>query len=293
MNTPSHPVTDSITLIRDLASGKVARVVLDCGQPHSFRPRDLLANQEALLLLAGIEQVLAKFVGAPVTSSDGSAHLEAELGLAPLRVPSLLGLLALADRRLNHKLLRELHALRLLRNKVLHGAAPIFVPENVVRIRKAYDRLVLRTGHQAEAPLAAAIARAQAAQREQDGRPVGPDCALLVDVLGIVDVEKTIRSHLSSQPALESKVDEAESAFDLLRLLKSRHITAKLHHELRLIFTLRNHVAHGLLLELNDGHRTLVRRVIGEFHGALAAARLSKSGGCQSVGEILFNGLCL
>ena len=293
MKTPTQPVSDPIILIRDLASGKVARAVLDCGQPHAFVPRDLIGNQEALLLLAGIEQILAKHLGVPLTSPDGDGKLQAELGLTPLRVPSLLELLTQASSKLHPEDISAFHGIRILRNQVLHGATPLFLPVNVDLIRSAYAWLLSQTGHLPEGPLAASIAQAQAALRDFDGSQIGAACALLVDLLGIIDLERAIRDHLSSQPSLQSKLSEAESAFELLDLLKSKHVTKKLRHELRLVFTLRNHIAHGLLLEVREDHRALVRRVTNEFHGALAATQLTMSGGKQVLGGGLINGICL
>lgn len=280
---------DALTLIRTLAAGKTATVTLACGNPHRFEPRDLLRNQEAVLLFAAIEQVLARYVG---NNAKEIANVElcAELGLSPVRVPSLSLLLDRSRGKLPSSLIQGLYSLKSLRNAVLHGSAPLFVKGNVKRIRKSYADLLEHTNMSPDAALGDAIALSRASLQNPSSIQNPASYAFLVDLIEMVDVERSLRNHLIAQGMKVQALQAVECAHELLKHLKTNYLPKGLVGNLRRIFILRNHTAHGLLFGLTPAHKALVGKTSADMHGAISGTNLAKSGGKMTLGDGFANG---
>lgn len=286
MNTPTQDNHDAIALIRSLSAGKPVDVVLACGAAHRFEPCDLLHNQEAVLLFAGIEQLLSLHLGL-VVDKEGNAELSAELGVPSAQTPSLSGLLDLCGRGrcLPGALISELYDLKALRNSVLHGSLPLFINASVDNVRKAYGDLRQLTCLSPSTALESAIKIARSNRLSADAAITPSSYALLADLLEMVDIERSIRQHLISSGMKVEALLAVECAHELLKHLKTQHLAKGLVKNLRKVFILRNHIAHGLIFGLTAEHRALVRKTSADLHVAISATNLAKSGGRMALGD--------
>lgn len=289
MNTPTQKNHDALALIRDLSAGKTVEVTLACGNPYQFEPRDLLRNQEAVLLFAGIEQVLARYVGSDA-KQIANVELCAELGLSPVRVPSLSQLLDQSKGKLPSSLIQSLYSLKSLRNAVLHGSAPLFLKGNVKRIRKAYVELLKHANMSPDPALGEAIALSRARLQNPSSIQVPANYAFFIDLLEMVDVERSLRNHLIAQGMKVQALQAVECAHELLKHLKPKYLPKGLVGNLRRVFILRNHTAHGLLFGLTPDHKALVAKTSAEMHSAISGTNLAKSGGSMTLGDGFTNG---
>lgn len=284
MNTPTQQSSDALSIIRTLAAGKPVEVTLACGNPYRFEPRDLLHNQEAVLLLAGIEQMLALHAG--IAECDvGNVELSASLGVPSVRVPSFAEILDAAKGRIPHRLSVTLYDLKSLRNTVLHGSAPLFVRDSVRFVRRVYAEVRRFTGQSPDAMLQAAIKRAQAALQKTDCAPDAVSYSFLSDLLEMVDVERSLRNHLIDQGINVTPKQAVECAYELVRRTPAHHLYAGFVGDLRKLLILRNLMTHGVIFTLSPAHKALIRDTSKALHGAIAANDFARSGGRTALGD--------
>lgn len=285
---PSLP--PACEVIERLCANESVRVRLDCGDHHVFKPVDALLNQETVLMLASIEQRLALVAGC-VAEDSGDPELCGELGVSSAMVPPLSALLRESRRFLPGGLWRELSDIKSVRDEVLHGGFPLFVRHNVEAVRRVYGSLVRFAPKLSTPALDRMIKACRTRQCVQNLRITSQDVQFIRDLMSLTAIERTLRVHLAEDGVAVRDLKVIECAHELMNVaLVNRHGWPRgLMTKLRMVFILRNLLAHGGLLALSEMHHALVAETAVGLGHVMGGAAMAKAGGKLSLGDFQNN----
>jgi hypothetical protein len=271
---------------------------LASGQVAKLDRTKLLQNYEAILRMAGIEQILAE--------SIGLAHGSTELKIADAKlsrfadVPAYwvlpLGELikrAAKQRSIPTIILTNLPLLKGLRDSVMHGETEAFGQLTRKTIGRTYT-LLLKQGVNAPRPelqdRIEAIAKAKV-----DGTGADEMLVTLGTLYQAIEAEVEIRKALKEAKAFKGELPLVESIFELMRATGTHRAIFQrdnLAWKFRACALVRNHLVHGTIIVPNSRHTQVVNETHKLLGQAIAEIRFRKNGGKSSEGDFR-NGLDL
>lgn len=301
MTNHSHPHKKRPSFaeaIQQVRTHDKADFLLASGQVAKLDRTKLLQNYEAILRMAGIEQILAESVGL--------AHGSDELKIADAKlsrfadVPAYwvlpLGELikrATKQRSIPTIILESLPALKGLRDSVMHGETETFGQQTRKTIGKTYEQLLRHGVHTPRPELRARIS--QVAQAKVDGKGVDEMLATLGSLYRTIEAEVEIRKALKEAKVFKGELPLVESIFELMRATGTHRAIFQrdnLAWKFRACALVRNHLVHGTIIVPNSRHTQIIDETYELLGQAIAEIRFRKNGGKSSEGDFR-NGLDL
>ena len=301
MIRPHHPssprpgLADAINQVR--TTGK-ADFLLASGQVAKLTRVKLLQNYEAILRMAGIEQILAESIGqAPgsVKLKVANAELSRFADVPAYWVLPLGKLIGLADKRKSvpYDILKQIACLKATRDSVMHGQADTFGEQTRKSIKHAYEQLLQRSIHTPSAELRARVAAV--AQAKTDGTGADEMLTTLGTLYRAIESEVEIRTAMKDAGILKGELPLVESIFELKR---ASSVHQKIFQRDNLTWSfranalVRNHLVHGTIITPNKRQTDVVIQAYQLLGQAIAEIRFRKDGGKASEGDFT-NGLDL
>lgn len=268
-----------------MANGNVAKLT----------PTKLLQNYEAILRMAGIEQILGESIGL----SPGAEALkiaDAELSRfadVPAYWIMPLGELISRSRKLKSlpaDLLERVAKLKDIRDAVMHGEEAAFGKETRKAIRQTYEDLLK---HGKRAPSHALRARIEAVTRAKaDGYQAEEMLATLGTLYRAIESEVEIRTAMKAAGVYKGALPLVESIFELKRASGAHQaIFARdnLAWKFRASALVRNHLVHGSILTPNNRQAMVIDQAHQALGQAIAEIQFKQRGGRTSTGEFRNN----
>lgn len=291
-NHPLHSFAEAITQVR--STGK-ADFTMANGAIAKLTRTKLLQNYEAILRMAGIEQILGESIGL----SPGAEALkiaDAELSRfadVPAYWIMPLGELINRSRKLRSlpaDLLERVAKLKDIRDAVMHGEEAAFGKETRKAIRQAYEDLLKHGKH---SPTHALRARIEAVTRAKaDGYQAEEMLATLGTLYRAIESEVEIRTAMKAAGVHKGALPVVESIFELKRASGAhRAIFARdnLAWKFRASALVRNHLVHGSILTPNNRQAMVIDQAHRALGQAIAEIQFKQRGGRESTGEFSNN----
>lgn len=287
-SSPRPSLVDAINQVR--ASGK-ADFLLATGQIAKLTRVKLLQNYEAILRMAGIEQILAESVGhAPgsVKLKVANAELSRFADVPAYWVLPLGQLIGLADKQksIPYGILSQVAQLKATRDSVLHGQADTFGEQTRKAIKQAYEQLLQHSIHTPSAELRARIESVTRAK--VDGTGADEMLATLGTLYRAIESEVEIRTAMKDAGVLKGELPLVESIFELKRASGVHQKIFKrdnLAWKFRASALVRNHLVHGTIITPNKRQTDVVDEAHQLLGQAIAELGFKKNGGTTATGE--------
>jgi hypothetical protein len=297
-NQPPKKRPSFAEAIQQVRTHDKADFLLASGQVAKLDRTKLLQNYEAILRMAGIEQILAE--------SIGLAHGSAELRIADAKlsrfadVPAYwvlpLGELiksAAKQRSVPSIILDGLPVLKGLRDSVMHGETEKFGQQTRKTIGRTYT-LLLKQG--VNAPRPELQARIEAvAKAKADGTGADEMLVTLGTLYQAIEAEVEIRKALKEARVFKGELPLVESIFELMRATVTHRTIFQrdnLAWKFRACALVRNHLVHGTIIVPNSRQTKIISETYALLGQAIAEIRFRKNGGKSSEGDFR-NGLDL
>jgi len=280
-----------------LATGK-ADFLLISGQVAKLDRTKLLQNYEAILRMAGIEQILAESIGLAHGSSElkiADAKLSQFADVPAYWVLPLGELVKLVgkQRSIPRSLLADVVMLKSLRDSVMHGEADTFGPKSRKAIGNTYAQLLRHGIHAPRPELRNRIERV--AQAKANSKGSDEMLTTLGTLYRAIESEVEIRKALKEAGIFKGPLPLVESIFELMgasvthrEIFRRDHLSWKF----RASALVRNHLVHGTIIVPNSRHSQVINQTHELLGQAIAEIRFRKNGGKSSEGEFR-NGLDL
>ena len=275
-----------------------ADFVLASGQVAKLDRTKLLQNYEAILRMAGIEQILAE--------SIGLAHGSEELKIADAKlsrfadVPAYwvlpLGELikhAGKHRKIPSPALESVLMLKKIRDAVMHGELDAFGQQTRKFIGTQYGLLLKKGVHSPRPELKARIEAVAQAKLAGDG--ADEMLTTLGTLYRATESEVEIRKAIKEAGVFKGELPLVESIFELMRATGThRKIFERdnLTWKFRASALVRNHLVHGTIITPNTRQTEVVVQSHELLGQTIAEIRFRRDGGKSSEGDFT-NGLDL
>lgn len=287
-SSPRPGLADAIDQVR--TAGK-ADFLLASGQVAKLTRVKLLQNYEAILRMAGIEQILSESIGLtpgsePLRIADGK--LSQYAGVPSYWILPLGELIKLArlQQAIPADVLKRVADLKAIRDAVMHGEADTFGTKTRQAIREAYELLLKLYPH---TPPLALRARIEAVTHAKvDGYQAEEMLITLATLYRSIEAEVEIRAAMKEAGGLKGTLPLVESIFELKRA-SSEH--EKLFHrdnlawKIRACALVRNHLVHGTIIVPTDRQTAVVEQAHRLLGQAIAELGFKKNGGTTATGE--------
>jgi uncharacterized membrane protein len=297
INTHHHnnPLGSFAEAIMQVQSAGKADFTMANGNVAKLTRTKLLQNYEAILRMAGIEQILGESIGL----SPGAEALkiaDAELSRfadVPAYWIMPLGELINRSRKLKSlpaDLLERVVKLKDIRDAVMHGEEAAFGKETRKAIRQTYEDLLKHGKH---APTHALRARIEAVTRAKaDGYQAEEMLATLGTLYRAIESEVEIRTAMKATGVHKGALPLVESIFELKRASGAHQaIFARdnLAWKFRASALVRNHLVHGSILTPNNRQAMVIDQAHQALGQAIAEIQFKQRGGRTSTGEFRNN----
>jgi hypothetical protein len=277
------PVDDFLSL---LARGEDVTLSMPKSPPHRFMGIDLLRNQEGFRRLAAVEYLLSLNCG--ITGSTlGNTELARELEVSAILRPSLGELIEASREKLPPPTLRNLEELKPLRDAVLHGAAPLLTKGFVGRIRSIYGDVRRLCTQPIPDELQLAIDHAETVRHTANAWKDPANFRWLGHLLRLVAIERELRNFLRSRGVPIHRLRAINCIHAALEdpLVVAGRLPPGLLRNLKKALILRNLLAHGGLVELNESHQRVLNEAEAGVREVLSAAEFREGGGKAGLGQ--------
>ena len=293
-----HPPSSFVEAIKQVQSDGKADFKMINGDVAKLTRTKLLQNYEAILRMAGIEQILGESIGLTPGSEAlkiANAELSRFADVPAYWVLPLGQLIYQADKQKSvpYGILKQVAYLKTIRDSVMHGEADTFGEQTRKAVRQTYEQLLKRSVH---TPSAALRARIEAViQAKIDGTGAEEILTTLGTLYRAIESEVEIRVALKEAGVLKGELPLVESVFELKRasgvhqkIFQRDNLTWKF----RANALVRNHLVHGTIITPNKRQTNVVDQAYQLLGQAIAELGLKKNGGTTATGEFR-NGLNL
>ena len=294
----AHPLRSFAEAIMQVQSTGKTDFTMANGDVAKLTRTKLLQNYEAILRMAGIEQILGESIGR-VTHSEKVQLANAKLSHfadVPAYWVMPLGERIHHSRRLKSlpvALLNRVAKLKDFRDAVMHGEQAAFGKETRKAIRQAYEDLLEHGKH---TPTQALRARIEAVSRAKaDNASADEMLSTLRTLYQAIESEVEIRTAIKEAGIFKGILPHVESIFELMR-------ASDLHREIfkrdnlawkfRASALVRNHLVHGSILTPTKRQSDVVEQAHQLLGQAVTELGFKKNGGTTATGEFR-NGLNL
>jgi len=254
--------------------------------PHRFMGIDLLRNQEALLRLAGVEYILAREYGI-AGSTLGNTELARELGVSAILKPSLGEVIEASRDKLPPATLKSLKELKLLRDAVLHGEAPLLTKGFISRIRAIYGDVRRLCAQPLPYELQVAIDQAEKVRHTANAWKEPANFHWLGHLLRLVAIERELREFLRRRGVSIRRLLAINCIHAAMEdpLVVAGRLPPRLLTTLKKALILRNLIAHGGLVDLTEPHQKVLKEAEAGVREVLSAAEFRQGGGKAGLGH--------
>jgi len=272
------------------ATGK-ADFLLVSGQVAKLDRTKLLQNYEAILRMAGIEQVLGESIGLTPGSEDlkiADAELSRFADVPAYWVLPLGQLIHRADKQksIPYEMLKKVAYLKTIRDAVMHGEVDAFGEQTRKVIRQTYEQLLQRSTHTPSAALRAQIEAV--IQAKIDGQGAEEMLTTLGTLYRAIESEVEIRVALKEAGVFKGEMPLVESIFELMRVSgRHREIFKRdnLAWKFRASALVRNHLVHGSIITPNKRQTDVISQAYQLLGQAISELRFKQAGGATTTGE--------
>ena len=293
-----HPPSSFVEAIKQVQSDGKADFKMINGDVAKLTRTKLLQNYEAILRMAGIEQILGESIGL-TPGSEALKIANAELSRfadVPAYWVMPLGERIHHARRLKSLpvgLLNRVGDLKDVRDAVMHGEQAAFGKETRKAIRQAYEDILQ---HGMYTPTEALRARIEAVSRAKaDNASADEMLSTLRTLYQAIESEVEIRTAIKEAGIFKGILPHVESIFELMR-------ASDLHREIfkrdnlawkfRASALVRNHLVHGSILTPTKRQSDVVEQAHQLLGQAVTELGFKKNGGTTATGEFR-NGIYL
>ena len=284
--------------IKEVQANGRADFLLASGQVAKLNRTKLLQNYEAILQMAGIEQILAESVGlahGTLEFKTADAKLSRFADVPAYWILPLGELIKRAGklRAIPGEILANVAQLKKLRDAVMHGEIEAFGRHTRKAIESAYTQLLQHGVHAPRPELRARID--QVAQAKNDGLGADEMLATLGTLYRAIEAEVEIRKALKEAGVFKGETPLVESIFELRnasRVHQAIFLRDNLAWKFRASALVRNHLVHGTIIVPNSRHVQVINQTYELLGQALTELRFRKNGGRTSHGDFR-NGLDL
>ena len=293
-----HLPSSFVEAIKQVQSAGKADFKMTNGDVAKLTRTKLLQNYEAILRMAGIEQILGESIGL-TPGSEALKIANAELSRfadVPAYWVMPLGERIHHARRLKSLpvgLLNRVGDLKDVRDAVMHGEQAAFGKETRKAIRQAYEDILQ---HGMYTPTEALRARIEAVSRAKaDNASADEMLSTLRTLYQAIESEVEIRTAIKEAGIFKGILPHVESIFELMR-------ASDLHREIfkrdnlawkfRASALVRNHLVHGSILTPTKRQSDVVEQAHQLLGQAVTELGFKKNGGTTATGEFR-NGLNL
>jgi len=287
----THPLRSFAEAIMQVQSTGKADFAMANGNFAKLTRTKLLQNYEAILRMAGIEQILGESIGR-ATGSEKVHLANAELSHfadVPAYWVMPLGERIHHARRLKSLpvgLLNRVADLKDVRDAVMHGELAAFGKETRKAIRQAYEDILQHGMH---TPTEALRARIEAVSRAKaDNASADEMLSTLRTLYQAIESEVEIRTAIKEAGMFKGILPHVESIFELMRasdlhrkIFKRDNLTWKF----RASALVRNHLVHGSILTPTKRQSDVVEQAHQLLGQAVTELRFKQAGGRASAGE--------
>jgi hypothetical protein len=288
---PSYPRPSLADAINQVRTAGKADFLLASGQVAKLTTVKLLQNYEAILRMAGIEQILAESVGqAPgsVKLKIANAELSRFADVPAYWVLPLGKLIGLADKQksIPFGILKQIAHLKAIRDSVMHGQTDTFGEQTRKAIRQAYEQLLQRSIHTPSAELRSRIA--SVTQAKVNGTGADEMLTTLGTLYRAIESEVEIRTSMKEAGVLKGELPLVESIFELKR---ASGVHQKIFQRDNLTWSfranalVRNHLVHGTIITPNKRQADVVNQAYQLLGQTIAELSFKKNGGTAATGE--------
>ena len=291
----NHPHRSFAEAIMQVQSTGKADFTMANGSVAKLTRTKLLQNYEAILRMAGIEQILGESIGL-TPGAEALKVADAELSQfadVPAYWIMPLGELISRSRKLKSlpaDLLERVAKLKDIRDAVMHGEEAAFGKETRKAVRQTYEDLLKYGKH---LPTHALRARIEAVtQAKADGYQAEEMLTTLGTLYRAIESEVEIRSAMKAAGVHKGVLPLVESIFELKRASGAHQaIFARdnLAWKFRASALVRNHLVHGTIIVPTDRQTAVVHEAHRLLGQAIAELSLKHNGGTTATGEFRNN----
>lgn len=290
-NNPTRERTSFADAIKQVQTTGKADFTMANGDVAKLTRTKLLQNYEAILRMAGIEQVLGESIGLTPGSEDlkiANAELS-RFADVPAYWVMPLGERIHHARRLKSLpvgLLNRVADLKDVRDAVMHGEQAAFGKETRKAIRQAYEDILQHGMH---TPTEALRARIEAVSRAKaDNASADEMLSTLKTLYQAIESEVEIRTAIKEAGIFKGELPLVESIFELMRASgRHREIFKRdnLAWKFRASALVRNHLVHGTIITPNKRQTDVVDQACQLLGQTIAELGFKKNGGTTATGE--------
>jgi len=287
----TRPLRSFADAIKQVQTTGKADFTMANGDVAKLTRTKLLQNYEAILRMAGIEQVLGESIGLTPGSEDlkiANAELS-RFADVPAYWVMPLGERIHHARRLKSLpvgLLNRVAVLKDVRDAVMHGEQAAFGKETRKAIRQAYEHILQHGMH---TPTEALRARIEAVSRAKaDNASADEMLSTLRTLYQAIESEVEIRTAIKEAGIFKGELPLVESIFELMRASgRHREIFKRdnLAWKFRASALVRNHLVHGTIIMPNKRQTDVVDQAYQLLGQTIAELGFKKSGGTTVTGE--------
>jgi len=290
-----HPLSSFVEAIKQVESSGKADFKMTNGDVAKLTRTKLLQNYEAILRMAGIEQILGESIGRAIGSEK--VHL-ANVKLSHFADVPAYWVMPLGERIYHSRRLKSLPVgllnrvakLKDVRDAVMHGEQAAFGKEARKAIRQAYEDLLQHGKH---TPTEALRTRIEAVSRAKaDNASAEEMLTTLRTLYQAIESELEIRVAMKEAGIFKGELPLVESIFELMRASgRHREIFKRdnLAWKFRASALVRNHLVHGSITTPTKRQSDVVTQAYQLLGQAVAELRFKQSGGRASAGEFRNN----
>ncbi len=290
-----HPLSSFVEAIKQVQSDGKADFKMTNGDVAKLTRTKLLQNYEAILRMAGIEQIL----GESIRRDIGSEKVQlANAKLSHFADVPAYWVMPLGE-RIHHSqrlkslpvdLLNRIAKLKDVRDAVMHGEQAAFGKETRKAIRQAYEDLLQHGKH---TPTEALRARIEAVSRAKaDNASADEMLTTLRTIYQAIESELEIRAAMKEAGIFKGELPLVASIFELMRATgRHREIFKRdnLAWKFRASALVRNHLVHGSIITPTKRQSDVVTQAYQLLGQAVAELRFKQGGGRASAGEFRNN----
>jgi hypothetical protein len=287
-SSPRPGLADAINLVR--TTGK-ADFLLASGQVAKLSRVKLLQNYEAILRMAGIEQILSESIGLTPGSealrlADGKLSNYADVPAYWILPLGELIKLASQQQAIPVDVLKRVADLKVIRDAVMHGEADTFGEKTRKSISQTYELLLKRSRH---TPTLALRARIEAVTRAKvDGYQAEEMLITLGTLYRSIEAEVEIRAAMKEAGIFKGTLPLVESILELKRASSAHEKLFQrdnLAWKFRASALVRNHLVHGTIVVPTDRQTAVVNQAHRLLGQTIAELSFKKNGGTTATGE--------
>jgi len=260
------------------------------GQVVGLNPGNLRRSYEAILMMAGIEQILTKLIEAKNCKKLQDSVEDDLIKIAatkPYQTKTLGWLIfeAKKSKVISPQTHELLNSAKNLRDEIMHGEMSHFGKRSFKAVNKAFQFLIKESHLSPNQEILNRLTLVrQAAQNKEMMQQV---LLCLRDIHVTIEIEKDLREFFQdTEKRVHRKFFEC-----ILNLFKGHHAKKhepSSHHlkrRLHATMLLRNHLIHGLILDLSEEQRSLLNTTYHNICEVLQSRRFRRNGGSLALGS--------